>query len=154
MHSSPVWDNSQSRAGELIVPASHVGDTRRAVLMLSAYEGWYLTLSRLGATLPAREDGRSWRVNVVVRPLGWLGSYRLSRRTGAGLWADTDRTNLVSTNHFATEPIEHVRSSRPPSRSRRRDLVPTVVGQTARHGPPPRAPGFWPPGTLRPKRSR
>ena len=79
---SPVWDNRHTRDGELIVPVSHVGDTRRAVLMLSAYEGWYLTLSRLGATLPARRDGRSWRVDVVVRPLGWLGSYRLSHRTG------------------------------------------------------------------------
>ena len=79
---SPVWDNSHTPDGELIVPASHTRDTGRTVLMLSAYEGWYKTLSRLGATLPARRDGRSWRVDVVVRPLGWLGSYRLSHRTG------------------------------------------------------------------------
>lgn len=49
--------------------------------MLDTYSGWYSALARLGATLPARFDGRSWRVDVVVRPIGWLGTYRQSRVT-------------------------------------------------------------------------
>jgi hypothetical protein len=79
---TPVQSHRHTRDEVLIAPGSHVGDTRRAVLMLPSYEGWYLTLSRLGATLPVREDGHSWRVDVVVSPLGWLGSYRRSRLTG------------------------------------------------------------------------
>lgn len=53
-----------------------------AVVLLDTYSGWYAALARLGATLPVRTDGRSWRVDVVVRPIGWLGTYRQSRVTG------------------------------------------------------------------------
>ncbi len=54
----------------------------RAVLQVDSYLGWYLHLHRLGANLPPSESGRSWRVDVVCRPTGWLGTYRLSRQTG------------------------------------------------------------------------
>jgi hypothetical protein len=53
----------------------------RAVLTLPSYAGWYTTLSRVGSGLPTRVDGRPWRVEVVVRSLGWLGTYKYSWRT-------------------------------------------------------------------------
>lgn len=55
---------------------------RRAVLVVKQYAGWYGALGRLGSTLPPRADGRSWRVDVLCRPVGWLGTYRRSRKTG------------------------------------------------------------------------
>jgi hypothetical protein len=69
-------------------PVAHIvaasADVRppHAVLVLSAYQGWYKRLHRLGAQLPTRPDGDSWRVDVIVRPLGWLGTYRRSGLTG------------------------------------------------------------------------
>lgn len=61
---------------ELIVPDS--ASSIRAALMLGEYTGWYSQLHRLGSILPPRTDSRAWRVDVVVRPLGYLGTYRLS----------------------------------------------------------------------------
>jgi hypothetical protein len=77
---TPVWDEADG--AELIVSASKVDGAARAVLTLPSYLGWYAALSRLGSGLPPRADGPSWRVDVVVRPLGCLGTYRCSRRTG------------------------------------------------------------------------
>jgi hypothetical protein len=57
--------------------------TRRAVLMLDVAAGWYAMLARIGATLPDL-GAHSWHVDVVVRPIGWLGTFRRSRVTG--LW--------------------------------------------------------------------
>jgi hypothetical protein len=56
---------------------------RRATLMLDSMVGWYRALAVSGSTLP-EIGGRSWRVDVVARPVGHLGTYRRSRRTG--LW--------------------------------------------------------------------
>lgn len=55
---------------------------RRATLILDGYAGWYGRLARVGRELSPLPQGRSWRVDVVVRPVGWLGTYRRSRRTG------------------------------------------------------------------------
>ncbi len=53
----------------------------RAVLVYPSMMGWYRALAEHGATL--RDIGaRSWRVDVVVRPVGLLGTYRRSRETG------------------------------------------------------------------------
>lgn len=66
-----------------IVPSlHHQGGTAQVVLLLDHYAGWYRTLHEAGATLPPRPDGRNWRVTVVVKPLGSLGEYRLSKLTG------------------------------------------------------------------------
>lgn len=54
----------------------------RAALSLPAYRGWYTALSKLGPGLPDRADGHPWRISVVIRPLGSLGIYRLSHKTG------------------------------------------------------------------------
>jgi hypothetical protein len=52
----------------------------RAALVCEAYEGWYHALRTCGLT--QTRHGSSWRVDVFVKPLGWLGTYRLSRQTG------------------------------------------------------------------------
>jgi hypothetical protein len=77
---SPVWTNHAP--GIHIVTEAAQEKSPRAVLMLPAYQGWYKRLHRVGAKLPVLPDGSSWRVDVVVRPLGWLGCYRRSRLTG------------------------------------------------------------------------
>ncbi|GAA4982423.1 hypothetical protein WHI96_12980 [Pseudonocardia tropica] len=46
----------------------------RAVLLLDGCSGWYAELHRLGAELHDQPGGRSWRVDVLCRPLGWLGN--------------------------------------------------------------------------------
>ena len=55
---------------------------RDAGLVLDTYAGWYARLAREGNALPHRQDGRSWRVHVTVKPLGYLGTYRRSRVSG------------------------------------------------------------------------
>lgn len=60
---------------------TYIGDTH-AMLMLGDYAAWYHKLDNFGASLPQRPDRRSWRVDVVVKPVGWLGTYRRSRLTG------------------------------------------------------------------------
>lgn len=56
---------------------------RRATLILDSMSGWYRALAVHGSLLPKLAH-RSWRVDVVVRPVGHLGTYRRSRATG--LW--------------------------------------------------------------------
>ena len=75
---SPVWTN-HSPGVHLVASADA---QPRAVLVLAGYEGWYKRLHRLGAKLPVPPDNAAWQVEVVVRPLGWLGSFRRSRLTG------------------------------------------------------------------------
>jgi hypothetical protein len=55
----------------------------RAVLLLDSMVGWYRALIEGGESLPDLQ-GRSWHVDVVVRPVGLLGTYRRSR--ASGLW--------------------------------------------------------------------
>lgn len=58
------------------------GARQEASLVVDTYSGWYALLARLGNDLPHRPDGRSWRVHVTVKPVGYLGAYRRSRTTG------------------------------------------------------------------------
>ena len=69
---TPVSYNRDDPAHLLAVPTSD--GPPRAVLMLSGYGGWYATLSAMGSALPTLPDGHAWRVDVIVRQLGWLGS--------------------------------------------------------------------------------
>lgn len=57
--------------------------SRRAALVLDRFQGWPAALATAGDSLPALGD-HSWHVDVVVKPLGWLGTFRRSRDTG--LW--------------------------------------------------------------------
>ena len=53
---------------------------RRAVFVTDTMDAWYWDLRSKVLELP--ETGRSWRVDVFVRPVGFLGNFRLSRKTG------------------------------------------------------------------------
>jgi hypothetical protein len=72
---------SQGRSSSLMLHTDP--DRRRAVLVLDSMTGWYANLCELGKTLPPMKD-RSWHVDVIVEPVGWLGMYRRSRVTN--LW--------------------------------------------------------------------
>ena len=69
-------------AGEVILLRGS-REERRAVLLTASLAGWYRALVERGAMLPDLGD-RSWRVDVIVRSVGWLGTYRRSRLTN--LW--------------------------------------------------------------------
>ena len=56
---------------------------RRAVLILDSMMGWYAALCEAAESLPTMND-QSWRVDLIVKPTGWLGTYRRSRESG--LW--------------------------------------------------------------------
>jgi hypothetical protein len=56
---------------------------RRAVLLLDSMMGWYSGSVDRDA-VASQLSGHSWRVEVVVKPVGWLGMYRRSAETG--LW--------------------------------------------------------------------
>lgn len=58
--------------------------SRTATFVSDTIEGWYAGLVVAGERLPSRADGRSWRVDVFVKSIGFLGTYRMSRVTG--LW--------------------------------------------------------------------
>ena len=62
----------------------HPSTRRTATLVTDSMTGWYGALADDAAALPDHETGRSWEVDVVVRPVGWLGTFRRSRTTG--LW--------------------------------------------------------------------
>lgn len=55
----------------------------RAIFLTSTMDAWYFDLAERAKSLP--DIGcHSWRVDVVVKPVGFLGTYRKSRDTG--LW--------------------------------------------------------------------
>lgn len=53
---------------------------RRAVLVAESMSGWYRGLAELAVDLPDIGD-RSWKIDVFVKPVGFLGTYRRSRQT-------------------------------------------------------------------------
>jgi len=71
----------QRRQGGLLLHSD--ASERRAVLLLEGMVGWYRALVEHGRSLPDLGD-RSWHVDVVVRPVGTLGTFRRSKVTG--LW--------------------------------------------------------------------
>lgn len=56
---------------------------RRATFVAPSMRGWYGALMDARQYLP-QADTRDWKVDVIVRPVGWLGTYRRSWSTG--LW--------------------------------------------------------------------
>lgn len=70
-------DNARLIEGDL-----GVAGPPRATLILDRYDGWYRTLHELGGTLPGNSERQSWRVDVIIQPIGLLGTYRRSRETG------------------------------------------------------------------------
>lgn len=59
-------------------------ERRSATLISETVSGWYLALDELGGTLPKLPNHRNWRIDVYVRPIGFLGTFR--RSTVTGLW--------------------------------------------------------------------
>lgn len=81
--SSPIRPSRRSlESAQLIEGDLGVAGPPRATLILDRYDGWYRTLHELGATLPGNTERQAWRVDVIVSPIGRLGTYRLSRETG------------------------------------------------------------------------
>lgn len=62
----------------------HPTGRRTAGFFVDSMTGWYRALCEDAVALPGDDAGRSWAVDVVVRPVGWLGTFRRSRSTG--LW--------------------------------------------------------------------
>lgn len=67
---------------ELVEGDLGIAGPPRATLVVDRYEGWYRALHEYGAALPANTQRHSWRVDVIVRPIGLLGTYRRSHVTG------------------------------------------------------------------------
>lgn len=57
---------------------------RRATYISDHVHGWYAGLAALGSELPPLSGGANWRIDVFVKPYGFLGTYR--RSTMTGLW--------------------------------------------------------------------
>jgi hypothetical protein len=90
LHLSAHWSTPiDSLIGSALIPVPSAWTDSRpdppsASILLDAYVGWAAALDAFGNALPAPASGRSWRVDVVVRRIGWLGQFRRSRSTG--LW--------------------------------------------------------------------
>lgn len=81
LHLSSHWQGPmrESPSPSLLL-RSHPTE-RRAALVLDSMVGWYRELHRQMQELPSI-TGRSWHVDVFVKPVGWLGTYRRSLETG------------------------------------------------------------------------
>lgn len=54
----------------------------RVELIAPLYRGWYRILTRVGDALPPLPNGRSWRVDLTIAPIGFVGTFRRSRESG------------------------------------------------------------------------
>jgi hypothetical protein len=79
---TPVLDHVAPAARLVVGAAPTTTSPGHAVLLLEGYLGWYRTLHVRGTDLPTTPGCRSWHVDVVCKPLGWLGTYRRSWVTG------------------------------------------------------------------------
>jgi len=86
---------------------------RRAVLVLDSMVGWYEALVAQGDQLPAT-TGRSWHVEVFVRPVGSRGTYRRSRQTAGEARRNWD------VGHIRTIILRRAAGRVPRTRARRR----------------------------------
>ncbi len=80
-HSTPplgVDEDEENAGGRLFFSSDK---ERRAIVTVDRALDWYPALYHRGRELPAGD--RSWRVDVYVKPLGWIGQFRQSRETGA-----------------------------------------------------------------------
>lgn len=78
----PLHENPSSRAHQPERYPDNDGGTTRMTLLLDRYAGWYRAL--MDVHDGRDERGRSVHVDVVCRPIGWLGEFRKSTHTG--LW--------------------------------------------------------------------
>lgn len=78
----PVQEDYQRETVQLLVGDLGTAGPPRATLVIPSAFGWYRTLHELGSTLPGGSARQGWRVDVVVSPVGHLGTFRQSRRSG------------------------------------------------------------------------
>ncbi|WP_062460833.1 hypothetical protein [Demequina soli] len=71
---------AQSPSGSATLTVRSSAD-RTAILECLSASGWYADLAALGDALPGL-DSASWKVDVYVRSIGWMGTFRKSRETG------------------------------------------------------------------------
>lgn len=78
-HVSHAWGSDNQT--NIVTSFLRDEERRRATLVFEIGSGWCAALHRLGSNLP--EDGvNSWHVDVFVKPIGFMGTYRKSRVTG------------------------------------------------------------------------
>ncbi|MCC2593788.1 hypothetical protein LKO27_10260 [Tessaracoccus sp. OS52] len=70
----------ERRAEELAV--LQVNEPGHASLVLPVHRGWYRLLEQAGSRLQPLPNGRSWRVDVTIVPIGLIGQFRRSRDSG------------------------------------------------------------------------
>lgn len=74
-HADPRRSNGEW--GQMVLAREREG----ALLFLDDCHGWYAALEHHAEGVPTRGE-RSWPVDVVVKPVGWLGTFRRCRDTG------------------------------------------------------------------------
>lgn len=79
-HSGGATEEPKVKGHMLRSGTSH----RRAVFTTDSMWGWYRSLDQTAATFLPDHPKVDWKVDAVVRPVGWLGTYRKSSKTG--LW--------------------------------------------------------------------
>ena len=81
LHLGHVGDAFEGYQGSPPLLLQSTPDQRRAVLVLDKMHGW---MNALNGTNRKLKDvaPRSWHVDVIVKPVGWLGTFRRSRVTG------------------------------------------------------------------------
>jgi hypothetical protein len=80
--SSHIDGPLQPVAGKALLVRTSTAE-RRAVLLLDSMIGSYRALATESRSLP-KLSAYSWRIDVLVKPVGWLGTYRKSSESG--LW--------------------------------------------------------------------
>lgn len=73
-------DSDASESG--CVLALDVSGEPRGALIAENLSGWYRFLHQSEILQAPHPSGRSWRIDVVVKPVGYIGNYRRSRETG------------------------------------------------------------------------
>ncbi|ROQ64729.1 hypothetical protein EDF36_0226 [Rathayibacter sp. PhB152] len=76
-----LGEGGDSDPSAFLVPTS--SENRTAVFVTSTADSWYGDLRNRGNKLPV-SGVQSWKVEVFVKPIGYLGTYRRSMQTG--LW--------------------------------------------------------------------
>jgi hypothetical protein len=77
----PIIDPAEVGRRTPIEAALHSdnGDHRTATLVTDSMCSWYRFLILHGGELPGRGEG--WEIDVVAKPVGWLGTFRRSPNT-------------------------------------------------------------------------
>ncbi|MFT7626032.1 MAG: hypothetical protein ACI9WU_005225 [Myxococcota bacterium] len=54
----------------------------QGLLLVDAAQGWYQALAHATRDIGRPPPGKRWCVDVIVRPIGWMGRFQLSPQTG------------------------------------------------------------------------